>query len=113
MRAGMVSHPGQYTWSSYRANAMGAASTLIKPHPLYLSLAPTPTERQYAYLSLFGTEGDSDAEIRIAVNGGLPLGRPAFVCQLKERLEERTTPGRDGRPKGRKTRRSAMQETGV
>jgi putative transposase len=36
VRAGMVSGPGAYRWSSYRANALGEVSELVSPHPLYL-----------------------------------------------------------------------------
>ena len=35
VRAGMVEHPGEYRWSSYRCNAQGSANALIRPHPLY------------------------------------------------------------------------------
>jgi putative transposase len=34
VRAGMVGVPAAYRWSSYRANAFGAASFIV-PHPLY------------------------------------------------------------------------------
>jgi hypothetical protein len=37
VRAGMVEHPADYRWSSYRANAQGEADALIAPHALYLS----------------------------------------------------------------------------
>ena len=35
VRAGMVSDPGDYPWSSYRANALGQANVILSPHPLY------------------------------------------------------------------------------
>jgi len=35
VRAGMVRHPADYPWSSYRANAEGEASPLIQAHGLY------------------------------------------------------------------------------
>ena len=38
VRAGMVEHPAEYRWSSYRANAQGEADALLKPHPLIRSV---------------------------------------------------------------------------
>jgi len=38
IRAGMVEHPAEYRWSSYRANAQGEFSALRCPHPLYEAL---------------------------------------------------------------------------
>ena len=40
VRAGMVPHPAEYRWSSYRANAQGEADALLQPHPLYTALGP-------------------------------------------------------------------------
>jgi putative transposase len=39
VRAGMVSDPGEYRWSSYRANALGKVDAVLSPHPLFLALA--------------------------------------------------------------------------
>ena len=39
VRAGMVRHPRDYPWSSYRANGEGRADSLVNPHALYQSLA--------------------------------------------------------------------------
>lgn len=39
VRAGMVEHPAEYRWSSYRANAQGEPSVLRWPHPLYQALS--------------------------------------------------------------------------
>jgi putative transposase len=38
VRAKMVTHPAEYRWSSYRANAQSEFSDLITPHAQYLSL---------------------------------------------------------------------------
>jgi len=86
VRAGMVSSPGEYAWSSYPANAWGRASNLIEPHPVYLSLGGTPGERIAGYRELFAqplAQGELD-EIRHAVNGGFALGSEAFRDLLSE-----------------------------
>lgn len=39
MRVGMVEHPAEYRWLSYRANAQGKEIKLVTPPPLYESLS--------------------------------------------------------------------------
>lgn len=53
VRAGLAAHPGAYSWSSYRANALGEASVLVTPHPHYYSLGRSPETRRAAYAALF------------------------------------------------------------
>ena len=38
VRAGLVAHPRDYPWSSYRYNAEGWATTLVEAHPVYLEM---------------------------------------------------------------------------
>jgi putative transposase len=52
VRAGMVEHPGDYRWSSYRANAQGEALNGVEPHGCYLALGRGNEERQAAYREL-------------------------------------------------------------
>ena len=49
VRAGMVERPGDYHWSSYRANALGFMDALISPHLLYRALGASLDERRCAY----------------------------------------------------------------
>ncbi len=56
VRAGMVEHPGEYRWSSYRANAQGEPNTLLTSHLLYAQLGVDAQERQQAYPELFRYE---------------------------------------------------------
>src|SRR5260221_13749548 len=53
VRAGMVRRPRDYPWSSYRAQALGAADALVAKHPLYRALGRWAAERQAAYRALF------------------------------------------------------------
>ncbi|MBM9512731.1 hypothetical protein [Desulfogranum marinum] len=50
VRADMVEHPGEYRWSSYRANADGETMELLTPHPQYIELGKIATDRQHAYI---------------------------------------------------------------
>lgn len=85
VRAGMVSEPGDYPWSSYRANALGAAAKLWTPHDLYLRLGRTHQARRDAYQHLFGAFLGEQlvGEIRTAVNKGLALGGHRFKRDLE------------------------------
>lgn len=60
VRAGMVTHPRQYPWSSYHGNAECGGDALLTPHSLYTSLGHTDRERAASYAELFSTGLDTD-----------------------------------------------------
>jgi putative transposase len=100
VRAGMVSHPAEYRWSSYRANGQGEADLLLTPHPLYEGLGETAEQRQAAYRELFPQALDPglvDA-MRQATNGNFALGDSRFAADIAKTLGRRVTPGQSGRP---------------
>lgn len=53
VRAGMCTWPGDYRWSSYRANALGEQAPWLAPQALYESLGDSPSARCKAYAELF------------------------------------------------------------
>ncbi len=75
VRAGMVVDPAAYAWSSHRHHALGQSDALIRSHPVYLTLGPTPRERQQAYRDLIGTTLPEEAlkSIRAATRANRPL----------------------------------------
>ena len=101
IRAYMVSHPGEYKWSSYHANAQGCLDTLIEAHPLYSELGKTGEIRQAAYRELFRHHVDNEAlhDIRESLNHELVLGRSYFKDQIEELTQRQTRLGQPGRPK--------------
>lgn len=103
VRTGMVEHPAEYPWSSYRANAQGEISSVLKEHPLYTSLGADETERHSAYRELFRYELDPGVidEIRTATNGNYVLGNSRFQAQIAMALGRRVVPGKSGRPRRR------------
>lgn len=103
VRAAMVEHPGDYRWSSYRANAQGEASSGLKPHDCYLALGVDQGGRQSVYRELFRYQLDVGlvGEIREATNGNYALGSPRFQEQVSKALGRRVVRGRAGRPKKR------------
>jgi putative transposase len=99
VRAGLVTHPHDYHWSSYRANAEGKLDSLIMPHYEYLRLGSDDAERRWAYGELFRAhmEPEHIAEIRKATNGNYALGNHRFRKEIEQMLNRRATPGESGR----------------
>ncbi|MDD4980035.1 MAG: transposase [Candidatus Omnitrophica bacterium] len=99
VRVGIVSHPGDYPFSSYNFYAKGKPDTLITPSPAYLGLSDSATSRQKQYVDFV-----VDNSI---INPGmlekrLYIGSQAFINKLqayyniKNRREDRGRP-----PKGK------------
>ncbi|MGQ0655144.1 MAG: transposase [Betaproteobacteria bacterium] len=88
VRAGMVSHAGNYGWSSHQANTGKLVDPSLTPHAEFGALSAA------AYEGLFGTPLDADliGEIREATRTGYPLASEAF----KVRLDGKTQPGKRG-----------------
>jgi len=101
VRAGMVAHPSEYRWSSYRANARGEANGLIEAHPIYTALGRRAQERQEAYRELFRHEIEPGLvdDIRRATNGNFALGNERFLAEVTATLGRRAIPGASGRPR--------------
>jgi putative transposase len=76
IRAGLVSDPAEYRWSSYRANALGIEDQLIVPHSLYLALGESADSRQRSWRELCreALPPDQLFEIRDDVCRGRVLG---------------------------------------
>lgn len=100
VRAGMVDHPGEYRWSSYRANGQGEDGALVRPHTLYEALGLNAALRQAAYRELFRHELEPSLvdEIRRATNGNFLLGDERFAADVAATLGRRVSPGKSGRP---------------
>jgi putative transposase len=49
VRAHVVARPGDYRWSSFRANALGHDDPIVTPHPLYYALGRSADVRRRAY----------------------------------------------------------------
>lgn len=100
VRAGMVEHPAEYRWSSYRSNAQGEASKLLKTNDLYQRLGESSSQRQERYRELFRNQLDQGMidQIRRATNGNFALGNDRFKSQVEESLGRRISPGKTGRP---------------
>jgi|SRR5882672_1809488 len=101
VRAGMVRHPREYAWSSYRGNAGLRASRLLTPHEEHLALGKSREARHTAYQTLFRSALDQEDlnEIRSAANGGYALGNERFRAEIAAMLGRRAERGLSGRPR--------------
>lgn len=100
VRAGLVSHPGDYPWSSHLHYAAGRPDGLITEPPSFLSLGSSAVERQEAFRALSFEQLDQKtlAEIRTAVNAGCALGSESFLGAMEAKLGRTVLPPKRGRP---------------
>ena len=94
VRATMVSHAGEYPWSSYDSNALGGRSEILTEHPIYLQLGSTAEERQNAYRKMFrGAMPEYElSEIRKATENSWVLGDSRFKAEIEARTGRRSVP---------------------
>jgi putative transposase len=97
VRAGMVSEPGSYTWSSHAANVGLRPDPMLEPHCEYLALANVALPHA-TYRGLFAQSLDEGMvrAIREATNGGYPLASEAFIASRLAPLGLRTQRGKPG-----------------
>lgn len=94
VRAGIVTQPGDYPWSSYHANALGKRDPLVVPHQRYLALDNDSQRRQSAYRGLFSRHIDDRSlkDIRYATQKGWALGSDGFKNAIEQKLARRSRP---------------------
>ena len=111
VRARMVAEPGDYRWSSYGANALGAPDPAIRAHPNYVALGEDAATRYAAYRTLVtGAIAEQDLHaIRLQLQRQHALGPDSFRASIEAQLGRRAGPARIGRPrKDRASQRSVL-----
>lgn len=100
VRAGLVTDPAEYRWSSYAHHIGLRPEPVVSEHPLIWSLGNTPFERQVAYRRLFDRESAAaDTEMfRASIQGGWVIGRPEFAQTVQAQSGRPVLPRRPGRP---------------
>jgi putative transposase len=100
VRAGMVTHPSEYKWSSYQQYGAAKIITCLTPHPLYLALGNTTEERQHRYRELFREAlPEADAhQIRQCLQHNYPLGDARFKSLIEFSLQQKIGCLMQGRP---------------
>ena len=102
VRAGIVSEPQHYEWSSVRHHLGLIEESWLQSHPLYWGLGNTPFERQYAYAQLLAA-GLAESELAVlhqSVQKGLALGSRSTLDAWSEKLNRHL----HARPRGRPTK---------
>lgn len=101
LRAGLVSDPADYPWSSHLHYIGRESDRLITPHPIYWELGNTPFARDAAYAELVrsGIGSQQQQALTDATFHGWALGEADYVADLQRRTERRVSKGRPGRPK--------------
>ena len=100
VRAGIVSTPDAFPWSSYACHAHGRVDPLVSGHAIYTELGASADERLAAYRGLFETElpQATVGEIREATQKGWALGGEQFRERVQRLSGRRARPARRGRP---------------
>lgn len=101
VRAGMVAEPGDYRWSSYRANTLGVRDPVIRAHANYIALGENKAMRLAAYRTLVAgaiPDGDLHA-IRLNLQRQHALGSDVFRASIEAQLGRRAGPAKVGRPR--------------
>lgn len=100
VRAGIVTTPEAYRWSSHARNAHGAHEPRITPHAAYLALGQNDDAQLDAYRRLFADIGTHDIDaLRLHTQQQKPWGCDRFRRQI-ESLAQRSVAVRPrGRPR--------------
>ena len=100
VRAGMVSDPGDYPWSSFKANALGRVSVILTPHKEYLSLSQQVEIRiaRYHQLLTLQVEEGCLMDLRNSLQSGTPLGGRDFKAMVEKTLNCSIGSIKQGRP---------------
>lgn len=88
VRAGMVSHPVDYPWSSYHHHATDKVATFIEDHDVYMRIDTDVVERKKAYRELFkiGLDERHVHDIRKMTQFCKPLGNHRFQDEIDKIL---------------------------
>jgi putative transposase len=89
VKAGLVSKPKDWRWSSHRHYALGEKDELVDDAPPYLRLGRTAVERRLAYRHLFRVRFIGPFLVRRSDLVSAPfIGTPHWVSERLERLRE-------------------------
>jgi putative transposase len=96
VRAKIVTHPGDFQFSSYRYYAQGLYDPLIAPNPSFMGLAKDEAGRQTAYRGLFIDEGMISSE---RLRKQLYLGSDVFIKRMEAEFGIKNVSLKRGRPR--------------
>jgi len=103
VRAGLARRPREWRWSSARTHLAGRDDSLVKTEPLLKRV------RDWSTFLREKVEEEALEKLRGHVRTGRPLGSPAFVARLEQRLGRRLAPQRRGRKPKPKAKAAARR----
>ncbi len=100
VRAGLVTQPQDYPWSSCAHHVGAQPDGVITDHPVYWALGNTPFQREAAYIALAEQllSTSQVQTIEAAVLKGWPLGSDPYKQALERRAQRQVLPAKRGRP---------------
>jgi putative transposase len=101
LRAGMVTEPGEYKWSSYLCKAYGKTDPVVDFDKSYLSAGRNEKDRQ-AFYTQYVRDTIPDGELKLireALQRGQLTGGERFRREVSEKLGIRISNNGPGRPK--------------
>lgn len=98
--AGMVAHPADYRWSSYRFNAGAGFDALVTPHEYFLQLGDQVEQRANCYRELFSVSLPKETvhDIQVASEFSAPLGNSRFRDEIEKATGMKAVQAKRGRP---------------
>lgn len=101
VRAGMVSDPSEYRWSSYGSKCGNNKQEWLDYDPRYLALADNQDKREKMYAEwVMGTIPDGEFEkIRQSLQRGQLTGSNRFIDEVEQKIERRKEFRGQGRPR--------------
>jgi len=100
LRAGIVTDPAHYPWSSYRQHTGRGGELPLTDHREYWRLGNTPFERQRNYQNRVEQMSDAAREAVLwqQVDAGWALGSESFLESLEHITSRRPSSRKRGRP---------------
>ena len=101
LRAGMVADLGDYPWSSYQHHGLGRPDALLSPFPEWEHLGRIESERRRRWRAKLRASQKEDElrSVRSSLTSGRPLGNPAWIEDIAQRLHINLQPRPRGRPR--------------
>lgn len=99
-RAGLVSDPLDYPWSSFAHHVGAKIDPLISDHAIYWELGNTPFQREARYREMMrqGLSQDVITKMTQSTVKSWLLGSESFQADMAKLTERRVVPAKRGRP---------------
>jgi len=99
VRVGIVKHPGQYKWSSYRAYAYGDKNELVDKHPIYENLSSDTKKRRIKYREFVRSMLKERTGQQGEMEGRRIYGSSTFVAEISKAHKIEELIRKRGRPR--------------